>query len=207
MRSFAIEESNSPIPALCATLWCTYLWSSILDSDACVYDAYIYDPWSWYMHVSMFLDPWFMHVWCTKGSCIHDAIFFGNGPTDKAILGVGCMYLWSWILSHVCMMHLLYVQFLTLMYVCFLTLIYVAMVRNVYVWCICMMHDPWSWYMHVWCISYPDTRDYDAHICMMHLSMMHDAWIYDGLSIYDAKLFGDEPMNERTNKAILGVGL
>ena len=68
-------------------------------------------------------------------------------------------------------------------------------------WCmmhVCMMHismilDPWSWYMHVWCIylcsSLLDYTAcvYDAHIydprsltliyvCMMHISMILDPW-------------------------------
>ena len=49
------------------------------------------------------------------------------------------------------------------------------------------IHDLWSWYMHAWCISYPNTRDYDAHMydafiqSMMNVSMNsmildHDTW-------------------------------
>ena len=55
---------------------------------------------------------------------------------------------------------------------------------------VCMMHDPWSWYMHVWCIYQcspildSDACVYDAHIydpgpwswsmhvCVVHVSMM-----------------------------------
>ena len=67
--------------------WCMYavIHDSyiymILDPDACVYDAgmndaYIHDLW-----------PWCMYLWC--------GIFSGptDGPTNKAILGVGCMRL------------------------------------------------------------------------------------------------------------------
>ena len=113
---------------------------------------------------------------------------------------------------------------------------------------VCMMHismilDPWSWYMHVWCIylcsSILDYTAcvYDAHIydprsltliyvCMMHISMILDPWLWC-MCVWCTYLWSwtmhvcmvhvsmmrqillrtDGPTNERTNKAILGVGL
>ena len=70
--------------------------------------------------------------------------------------------------------------------------------------------------MHLSMILDPDTCMYDAHydppsltlmhVCMMHLSMILDldleACMY-GTCIYDAANFVTD---ERTNKAILGVG-
>ena len=50
----------------------------LLDLNACVYDASIK------IHISMILDP---------DACIYDAVLFGNEPTNKAILGVGCYVL------------------------------------------------------------------------------------------------------------------
>ena len=82
------------------------------------------------------------------------------------------------------------------------------------------IHDPWSWYMHVWCIYLCSSiLDYDAcvydahiyvprsltmmHVCMMHISMILDL-ILKHACIYDAANFVPDG---RTNKAILGVGL
>ena len=73
--------------------------------------------------------------------------------------------------------------------------------------------------MHLSMILDPDSCMYDAyiyvprsltlmHVCMMHISMiLKHACMYDAC-IYDAANFvTNERKNERTNKAILGVGL
>ena len=68
----------------CMCVWCTYvccmcLWSSILDPDAFMYEACIYDHWSSCMC-----------FWCMYDAA--EILWRTNGRTNKAILGVGCMY-------------------------------------------------------------------------------------------------------------------
>ena len=100
----------------CMYVWCMYAWSLY---DAQMYDTHISDPdpWSWYMHASMmhvsvmyacmydpcmmhkcmihiflilipdpytWMYPWCIYLWCSI--FCHERT---NGPTDKAILGVG----------------------------------------------------------------------------------------------------------------------
>ena len=100
----------------CMYVWCMYAWSLY---DAQMYDTHISDPdpWSWYMHASMmhisvmyawmydpcmmhkcmihiflilipdpytWMYPWCIYLWCSI--FCHERT---NGPTNKAILGVG----------------------------------------------------------------------------------------------------------------------
>ena len=94
------------------SVWYTYLWSwslilvhacmmhvsKVIDPDTCVYHAGMYDefwssilgPYACVMHECiMYISMILMHA------CIYDAANFvtdgrTDGPTDKAILGVGC---------------------------------------------------------------------------------------------------------------------
>ena len=63
----------------------------ILDPDTCMYDAYIYVPRSLtLMHVCMMHISMILKHACMYGACIYDAAnFVTDGPTNKAILGVG----------------------------------------------------------------------------------------------------------------------
>ena len=64
--------------------------SMTLDPDMCMYDAFINVTQSLtLMHVCMMHKSMILKYACMYGACICDAIFFGNGRTDKAILGVG----------------------------------------------------------------------------------------------------------------------
>ena len=77
------------------------------------------------------------------------------------------------------------------------------------------IQDPWSWYMHVWCIYLcssildSDACVYDAHIYdpwswYMHVSMFLDHWFMhvwctNGSCIHDTKLFGDWGTNAQAD--------
>ena len=100
-------------------VWCIYLCSLILDSDVCIYDAYILDPdtcgYDAHTYYAFFHYPdtwmydafiyvpwswlWCMCVWCTylwswsmHVCMVRQILLRTNGPTNKAILGVGRWY-------------------------------------------------------------------------------------------------------------------
>ena len=159
--------------------WCTYVW--------CIYPWCLILIHACMMHISMFLDhwSWYMRVWCTKQwswplilkrVCMHDASMYDSGP-------------WSWMydacnnasFSRICV-------YMMLPDAC--------------------MHDAYIYY------SWPFTL---MHVCMMHRCMMHNAQIYDSVPwswwcmnlgrcmyIWCGTFWG--PTDQRTNKAILGVG-
>ena len=180
--------------------WCMYacmydswLWcmcdAYVLDHDAHTYCAFIHDPWSWYMH-----------VWCIYqlssiidfDACVYGTYIYGTGPWLLCMC-VWCIYLWFWtlILKHACM----YDSWPWCMYAC---------AMHIYV----LDPDTWLWCMCVWCTYICSSiLDYDAcvydahiydpgpwfwsmHVCIVHVSMMRSFSVTD----------------ERTNKAILGVG-
>ena len=126
----------------------------ILDPDTCMYDAYIYVPWLWCMWV------WCTYLWswtlilkhaCMYGACIYDAIFFGNQRTNKQ----GDSRSWM----HISIMNVIDILYLD------------AWCNDAYIHT--HIHDPWSWYKHVWCIYVPRSLTL-IHVCMMHISMILD---------------------------------
>ena len=95
---------------------------------------------------------------------------------------------WSWCMCVWC----IYLWSMTLI------MIYMSMIFDPWPWCIyaCIhdanLYDPWSWCMCVWCryewCLYPWSRT------LMHVPLMRDFFVSEGRT------------NERTDKAILGVG-
>ena len=129
------------LPDSCTDVWCT-------------------------MHKSMILfhDP--DDAWIWGGVCIYDAVLFGDQPTnertDKAILGVGCIHLWSLILDYAACVYVYFV------YVYFVTNGRTNQrTRRFYIY-------TWSWYMRVWCIYNVPRSLTLMHVCMMHISMILD---------------------------------
>ena len=175
----------------------------ILDPDVCMYDAYIIDPdtsgHDAHMYDAFIHDAWswYMHVWCIylcssiidPDTCVYDAQSNDPGP-------------WSWSV-YVCMMHLCMI--LVPDPECMMHVTMHLFPGFVYIWCflmhVCMMHisiilDPSPWCMYVWCTDV---------WCTMHKSMIlfhdpDDAWIWGGVCIYDAVLFGDQQTNQRTRR-------
>ena len=178
----------------CMYTWCMYPWYIYTRSfiiQWCMYVWCIYS-WSWYTW------PWCTYIWCMMRAFIHDP--------DTCMYDACIFALRSWTLIHVYM-------------------------------CDAYIYYPWSWHMCVWCmyswcgifVMHGQTLTlmhiYMMHVCTMHIHMLldHYAYVHDAL-MYDAYIhdpwyltmlhvcmmrlkFCSGRTNERTNKAILGVGL
>ena len=205
---------------------CMMHTSMILDLDTWMYDAYIYDPWSWCMYVwcgkfcSERTDKAILGVWYGYDAHMYDAfpIMFDPDTCNACMMHISmfldhwswymrvwCTKQWSWplILKRVCM------HDASMILVpdpeCMMHVTMHLFPGFVYIWCflmhVCMMHisiilDPSPWCMYVWCTDV---------WCTMHKSMIlfhdpDDAWIWGGVCIYDAVLFGDGRTNGRTRR-------